>query len=157
MVTNVTTLANDYQTVISTYNLTRIDFDIEGGWQFGNFESNRLDAWFFAAEAGYTFADLCYSPRASVGLDIASGSPDATNRFNQLFPPTYMYLGHLYLFGRPNLIDCASAAHPRPTSLTSGQFSGFRRGPIAEAYVPSPRQEGAPQRFMAGAHPDAQP
>jgi hypothetical protein len=31
VVTNVTTLANDYQTVISAYNLTRIDFDIEGG------------------------------------------------------------------------------------------------------------------------------
>jgi hypothetical protein len=30
VVTNVTTLANDYQTVISAYNLTRIDFDIEG-------------------------------------------------------------------------------------------------------------------------------
>ena len=30
VVTNVTTLANDYQAVISAYNLTRIDFDIEG-------------------------------------------------------------------------------------------------------------------------------
>ena len=30
VVTNVTTLASNYQTVISTYNLTRIDFDIEG-------------------------------------------------------------------------------------------------------------------------------
>ena len=30
VVTNITTLANDYQMVISAYNLTRIDFDIEG-------------------------------------------------------------------------------------------------------------------------------
>jgi hypothetical protein len=38
---------------------------------------------------------------------MASGSPEPQGRFNQLFPPTYMYLGHAYLFGRPNLI----AAH----------------------------------------------
>jgi hypothetical protein len=82
-----------------------IDFDVEGAWQFGDFESNRIDAWFFATEAGYTFSDYCFTPRFSVGLDIASGSPGPSNRFNQLFPPTYMYLGHLYLFGRPNLID----------------------------------------------------
>jgi hypothetical protein len=45
------------------------------------------------------------APRLSLGLDIASGSPDPDGRFNQLFPPTYNYLGHAYLFGRTNLVD----------------------------------------------------
>ncbi|CAN5606601.1 alginate export family protein [soil metagenome] len=81
------------------------DFDIEGNYQFGEVASESISAWSFAAEAGYTFAGLTLSPRASVGFDIASGSSDPEGRFNQLYPPTYTYLGHLYLFGRTNLID----------------------------------------------------
>jgi hypothetical protein len=81
------------------------DFDLEAAYQFGDVDDDSLSAWFAATEVGYTFADLTFSPRASVGLDIASGSPDPDGRFNQLFPPTYTYLGHLYLFGRPNIVD----------------------------------------------------
>jgi len=81
------------------------DFDIEGDWQFGSVGSSALNAWSIASEAGYTFVGMTFAPRASLGFDIASGSSDADGRFNQLFPPTYNYLGHLYLFGRTNLID----------------------------------------------------
>ena len=80
------------------------DFDVEGNYQFGTREGSRIEAWSVATEAGYTFGSVALTPRLSVGLDIASGSPDPAERFNQLFPPTYDYLGHLYLFGRPNLI-----------------------------------------------------
>jgi hypothetical protein len=81
------------------------DFDLEPGWQFGTFDSTNIAAWFVATEGGYTFRQIPTTPRTALGLDIASGSPDPAHRFNQLFPPTYTYLGHLYLFGRPNLID----------------------------------------------------
>jgi hypothetical protein len=81
------------------------DFDIEGNYQFGSFEGDSLSAWSLATEGGVTFESIMLTPRASVGFDIASGAPDPDGRFNQLFPPTYMYLGHLYLFGRPNIID----------------------------------------------------
>jgi hypothetical protein len=83
------------------------DFDIEGNYQFGNVDGSRLSAWSVAALAGYTFESATLTPRVYTGFDAASGSPDADGRFNQLFPPTYNYLGHLYLFGRPNLV----AAH----------------------------------------------
>ena len=39
---------------------------------------------------------------------MASGSSDSAHRFNQLFPPQYLYLGHMYLLGRENLIDLHS-------------------------------------------------
>lgn len=81
------------------------DFDVEGAYQFGDVNDHSLSAWFLATEAGYTFDGITFSPRASIGVDVASGSPSADGRFNQLFPPTYTYLGHLYLFGRTNVID----------------------------------------------------
>jgi hypothetical protein len=82
-----------------------VDFDVEADYQFGDRESSSISAWSLATEAGYTFESVELSPRASVGLDIASGSIDPADRFNQLFPPTYNYLGHIYLFGRTNLVD----------------------------------------------------
>lgn len=83
------------------------DFDVEGNYQFGNVEGSRLGAWSVAGVAGYTFESTPLTPRLYAGFDAASGSVDPDGRFNQLFPPTYNYLGHLYLFGRPNLV----AAH----------------------------------------------
>src|SRR5439155_20109844 len=65
---------------------------------------NQIAAWAIAGEAGYTF-NVPLNPRLAIGADVASGSADAAHRFNQLFPPLYMYLGHLYLFGRQNIID----------------------------------------------------
>ncbi len=81
------------------------DFDVEADYQFGQYESDEIAAWSIATAAGYTMESWTFSPRASVGLDAASGSPFGSGRFNQLFPPTYTYLGHIYLFGRPNVID----------------------------------------------------
>jgi hypothetical protein len=85
--------------------LGAFDFDVEGDFQFGDDESQRIAAWSIAGEAGYTFRSTALTPRASFGFDAASGSPKPNGRFNQLFPPTYDYLGHVYLFGRTNLID----------------------------------------------------
>lgn len=87
------------------------DFDLEPDWQFGHVGSRAICAYSVALDGGYTFHTLPTAIRAGLGLDLASGSPDPGHRFNQLFPPTYMYLGHMYLFGRENLIDL----HPELT------------------------------------------
>jgi Alginate export len=81
------------------------DFDVEPDWQFGKYSMSHINAWAFAAEGGYTFSSVALKPRLSAGADLASGSGNPAGRFNQLFPPQYMYLGHMYLFGRENLID----------------------------------------------------
>lgn len=81
------------------------DLDLEADWQFGNIGDHAISAYALATEAGYTFNDLHYTPRAGIGFDLASGSADSAHRFNQLFPPLYLYLGHLYRFGRQNIMD----------------------------------------------------
>jgi hypothetical protein len=81
------------------------DFDVEVDGQFGHVESSAIGAWAVAAEGGYTFQGVPTTPRAALGVDVASGSASAAHRFNQLFPPQYLYLGHMYVVGRQNLID----------------------------------------------------
>lgn len=81
------------------------DFDIEPDWQFGRTDTGGISAWSVASEAGYTFSRSPFTPRASLGLDLASGSANGKHRFNELFPPQYLFLGHMYVLGRENLID----------------------------------------------------
>jgi len=81
------------------------DFDFQPDYQFGKTGANSISAWAVATEACYTCNYSTFTPRASVGLDIASGSPNPGHRFNQLFPPLYLYLGHMYVLGRQNVID----------------------------------------------------
>jgi hypothetical protein len=81
------------------------DFDLEADWQFGNIGDHAIGAYAVATEAGYTFNQCRFSPRAGLGFDLASGSANSAHRFNQLFPPLYLYLGHLYRFGRQNIMD----------------------------------------------------
>ena len=81
------------------------DFDVEADWQFGRNDGHSISAYSIASEVGYTFDAVRFTPRLSLGLDVASGSPNPADRFNQLFPPQYLYLGHMYLFGRENIID----------------------------------------------------
>ena len=87
------------------------DFDIEVDGQFGRRGQSAITAYSVAGEAGYTASGIAFAPRISLGFDLASGSPNPAHRFNQLFPPVYTYLGHLYLFGRENIIDL----HPAVT------------------------------------------
>jgi hypothetical protein len=87
------------------------DLDLEADWQFGRYDDRSICAFSIATEAGDTFVKLPTTPRAALGFDLASGSPDPAHRFNQLFPPQYLYLGHMYLFGRENIIDL----HPELT------------------------------------------
>jgi hypothetical protein len=87
------------------------DFDLEADWQFGNYNDHAISAYAVAAEAGYTFRNLMFTPRGALGFDLASGSANPAHKFNQLFPPQYLYLGHMYLFGRENIIDL----HPEVT------------------------------------------
>ena len=87
------------------------DLDLEADGQFGSYDGHPICAYAVAAEAGYTFRNLIFAPRTGVGVDMASGSANPAHRFNQLFPPQYLYLGHMYLFGRQNIVDL----HPELT------------------------------------------
>ena len=106
------------------------DFDVEGNYQFGNVDGSRLGAWSVAGVAGYTFESTILTPRVYAGFDAASGSADPDGRFNQLFPPTYTYLGHLYLFGRPNLLSAHAGVQwhlSKSLTLSTAQYAYWRQ------------------------------
>jgi hypothetical protein len=85
------------------------DFDVESGFQFGEFADGDIFAYFLAAEAGYTLADTALSPRLYLGFDLASGDDDPNDgdleTFNQLFPLGHAYFGYIDVVGRQNIID----------------------------------------------------
>ncbi|HMP89465.1 MAG TPA: alginate export family protein [Kiritimatiellia bacterium] len=87
--------------------LTGIEYDVEGGWQFGDSGDNDIRAWFFAGELGYTFAETTTKPRIHAGYDYASGddnpADDKVKTFHQLFPLGHAYLGYIDILGRQNI------------------------------------------------------
>ncbi len=89
--------------------LTGIEYDAEGGWQFGDAGDKDIEAWFVAIEAGYTLAAVPMKPRVYLGYDYASGDEDAGDNtvqtFNQLFPLGHAYLGYADVLGRQNVVD----------------------------------------------------
>lgn len=94
------------------------DFDFEAMNQTGSIGGEPIEAWAVGSLAGYTFADVKWSPRVGIQFDAASG--DGNNKhtfgtFNPLFPNGYYFTLAGYT-GYTNLI------HLKPSlslSLTS--------------------------------------
>ncbi|MBW7907906.1 MAG: alginate export family protein [Kiritimatiellae bacterium] len=95
--------------VAGTCLLTGIEYDLEGGWQFGDAGDNDVRAWFGTATAGYSFNDLVAKPRIGLGYDYASGDShpeDGTVKtYNQFFPAGHAHLGLMDMMGRQNIQD----------------------------------------------------
>jgi hypothetical protein len=132
-------VSNDTYTVGGRFHTTPRpwDMDVEADWQFGRFNSERLCAYSIAAEGGYTFSKMALSPRAWLGFDLASGSGSGAHRFNQLFPPQYMYLGHMYVLGRQNLIDLhpgISLSLPHDITLAAEEHVFWRQNSSDSLY-----------------------
>ena len=97
------------------------DFDYEGVWQFGSFGADRIRAWTFASDTGYTFPSVPLKPRISVKADISSGDDPRSHSLGTFSPlfPIGNYFGVLADTGPGpvNFID----VHPRlQTSLPKG-------------------------------------
>lgn len=132
-------VSNDTYTLGSRFHTTPApwDADVEADWQFGRSDSHTLNAYAIAAVGGYTFSGVTFSPHVWTGLDLASGSPDGSHRFNQLFPPQYLYLGHMYVLGRQNVIDVhpgASLALPHDVTLAAEEHVFWRQNSRDAAY-----------------------
>jgi len=99
-------------------NANHFDFDFEAMNQTGRIGTEPIEAWAVGSLAGYTFADVKWSPRVGIQVDAASG--DGNNKqtfgtFNPLFPNGYYFTLAGYT-GYTNLI------HVKPSltlSLTS--------------------------------------
>ena len=84
------------------------DFDVEGDYQLGSFQSGDINAYSFATKDGFTFSGVLLHPRAFFGFDIASGgSTNSKNvgTFNQLYPSGHGQFGNIDAIGRQNIID----------------------------------------------------
>ncbi|MGY4310975.1 alginate export family protein [Bradyrhizobium sp. JR3.5] len=70
------------------------DFDFEVMNQTGRIGNEPIEAWAVGSLAGYTFADVNWSPRVGIQLDAASGDSNTKRTFgtfNPLFPNGYYF------------------------------------------------------------------
>jgi hypothetical protein len=86
------------------------DYNWETGVQRGEFESKRVNAWYFASDTGYSFPQQHLAPRLGLRLDATSGDRDPAdgelNTFSSLFAAT-SYSGLSGLLGPSNTMDVA--------------------------------------------------
>lgn len=84
-------------------------WEAEGGYQFGDFASDRLLSGFYTLGLGYTFTDAPWTPTLWAFYDWASGDSDPTDStrgtFQQPFPRGHYYLGWIDVTGRQNIED----------------------------------------------------
>lgn len=115
------------------------DFDLEGGYQFGDFGAQDIRAYFLASEFGYRFADIAAAPRIHLGFDYASGdrASDDNKRgtFNQLYPLGHAYFGALDVVGRQNITAYSTGLtlDPRETLKLQLTLHHFRRASTDDA------------------------
>jgi hypothetical protein len=116
----------------------RIDWDIEGVYQFGQVRGSRsaadirdldVSAWFVHAEAGRTFA-AAWAPRVSLLFDQASGdkaNPATYNRIDTLFGSRRTDLGPVGLYGpvsRANIVSPGLRIEAEPTDRMDFALTG---------------------------------
>lgn len=87
-----------------------LDYNWEGGTQWGEFSNLPIRAWYFASETGYTFHSARARPRLGLRLDATSGDRDPNdgelNTFHSLFGST-SYSGLAGQIGPANVFDIA--------------------------------------------------
>jgi hypothetical protein len=99
-------------------NHNHFDFDLEVMNQNGRIGIEPIEAWAVGSLAGYTFADVNWSPRVGIQLDAASGDGNTKQTFgtfNPLFPNGYYFTLAGYT-GYTNLIHIKPSLTLSPTS-----------------------------------------
>lgn len=84
------------------------DFDVEGNGQFGRFNEHDADAWLIAADGGYTFQNIDWTPRAGLRIDAESGDDRKSDPSLQTYQPLFSrgdWFGQSRFFAPSNLVD----------------------------------------------------
>ncbi len=75
--------------------VNHIDWDLEVMDQSGHVGDKTVRAWAAGSRSGYTFADIPWTPRVGIQLDVASGDrhpgSNTLGTFNPLFPNGYYF------------------------------------------------------------------
>ena len=95
------------------------DWDIEAMNQTGRIGGEAIEAWAFGSLAGYTLADVKWTPRLGIQIDAASGDSNSPGHpfgtFNPLFPNGY-YVTLAGYTGFVNFIHIKPSLTLSPTS-----------------------------------------
>lgn len=132
---------------------TRLDYEAEGGVQFGSFGDGDVRAGFASLVLGWSPCWGRAKPRLALGLDWASGDDEAGDEdvgtFNQLFPLGHAYHGYADLVGRQNLLAAYLHASVEPVKSLQlkAWLHGFWRADEADALY---HAGGGVQRAPAG-------
>lgn len=106
------------------------DYDVEGGYQFGEVGSADVSAWFVASQLGYTVPDCPLKSRWFLGFDQASGDDDPSDgdvgTFNQLFPLGHAYFGGIDIVGRQNIQDLSCGVSLVPLDKLTVRVEGHQ-------------------------------
>jgi hypothetical protein len=83
------------------------DLDVEADYQLGSFNSAATNSFSLAVIGGYTVGNALFTPRLSLGFDLASGSQHDGNgdTIDQLFPSGHGKFGVIDIIGRQNIVD----------------------------------------------------
>ncbi|AJX35336.1 alginate export family protein [Burkholderia oklahomensis] len=96
-----------------------VDWDVEGMYQSGRVGAQRIEAWAVGSLAGYTFADMRWTPRVGLQIDAASGDrhphDGRIETFNPLFPNGYYFALAGYT-GYTNLIHVKPSITLKPSN-----------------------------------------
>jgi hypothetical protein len=147
----------DILDVRTTGTANHFDWDLEVMNQTGRIGTRAIEAWAFGSLAGYTFADVNWTPRLGIQVDAASGdgnSPGhAFGTFNPLFPNGY-YLTLAGYTGYVNFIHVKPSLTLHPSSslkITLAAAAQWRQNTADAVYtqpdIPVPNTAGRPGAY----------
>jgi len=134
-----------------------IDWDLEAMNQTGRIGTRNIEAWAFGGIAGYTIANMPWTPRLGIQIDAASGDSKSAGRdfgtFNPLFP-NGAYLMLAGYTGYSNLVHVKPSLTLYPTSSLKVMFAAaaqWRENTADAVYtypvVPVPNTAGRPGAY----------
>ena len=133
------------------------DYDVEAMNQTGRIGPKAIEAWAFGSLAGYTLADVSWTPRLGIQADAASGDGRASGHtfgtFNPLFPNGY-YVTLAGYTGYVNFIHIKASLtlHPFPSVKVMLAAAAQWRESTADAVytqpdIPVPNTAGRPGAY----------
>ena len=133
------------------------DWDLEGMNQTGRIGGYPIEAWAFGSLAGYTLADINWTPRLGIQADAASGDGHSLGHpfgtFNPLFPNGY-YVTLAGYTGYVNFIHIKPSLTLQPSSslkITLAAAAQWRQNTADAIYtqpdVPVPHTAGRPGAY----------